>query len=87
MFALENKLNEEVKEYFESKDVEELIDVLEVIYRIAELRGFSKDKLEALRLKKKSEKGGFEKNLLLFEPFRENHLSIDPELICSINSD
>lgn len=86
LLALENKLGEEVKEYFESKDVEELVDLLEVINRIAELRGFSKDELETLRLKKKSDKGGFEKNLLLFEPFSENHLSIDPEFICSVNS-
>ena len=68
---LEKKLKEELKEYLESKKLEELADLLEIIYRIAELRGSSKDDLDALRLRKKEEKGGFEKNLFLLEPFEE----------------
>jgi predicted house-cleaning noncanonical NTP pyrophosphatase (MazG superfamily) len=68
---LESKLKEEIDEYLESKELEELADLLEIIYRIAELRGSSKDCLEALRLKKKEEKGGFEKNLLLLDKFGE----------------
>jgi len=71
---LENKLKEELNEYLESKELEELADLLEIIYRIAELRGSSKDDLEALRLRKKEEKGGFEKNLLLLTPFEEKAL-------------
>jgi predicted house-cleaning noncanonical NTP pyrophosphatase (MazG superfamily) len=39
---LEKKLEEEIKEYLDSKELEELSDLLEVIYRIAELRGSSK---------------------------------------------
>lgn len=65
---LENKLFEELKEYIESKELEELADLLEVIYRIAELRGSSKEGLEALRLRKKQEKGGFENNRVLLNP-------------------
>ena len=68
---LEKKLKEELKEYLESKKLEELADLLEIIYRMAELRGSSKDDLDALRLRKKEEKGGFEKNLFLFDPFEE----------------
>jgi len=68
---LENKLKEELQEYLESKELEELVDLLEVIYRMAELQGSSKESLEALRLRKKQEKGGFEKNLLLFSPVEE----------------
>lgn len=67
LIELENKLKEELAEYLESKEVEELADLLEVIYRITELRGFSKESLESLRLKKRQERGGFEKNLLLFD--------------------
>jgi predicted house-cleaning noncanonical NTP pyrophosphatase (MazG superfamily) len=63
--VLENKLEEELAEYLESKEVEELADLLEVIYRIAELRGSSKEDLESLRLKKRQERGGFDKNLLM----------------------
>jgi predicted house-cleaning noncanonical NTP pyrophosphatase (MazG superfamily)/mannose-6-phosphate isomerase-like protein (cupin superfamily) len=69
---LEHKLKEEIEEYLESKELEELADLLEVIYRIAELRSSSKDALEALRLRKKQEKGGFEKNLLLSSPIEES---------------
>ncbi len=76
---LENKLEEELQEYLESKELEELADLLEVIYRIAELRGSSKAELETIRLRKKHEKGGFEKNLLLVSPLEE---SSHPEL-CS----
>jgi predicted house-cleaning noncanonical NTP pyrophosphatase (MazG superfamily) len=56
LVELEGKLEEELIEYLESKDVEELADLLEVIYRISELRGFSKESLESLRLKKRQEK-------------------------------
>lgn len=79
---LENKLEEELQEYLESKELEELADLLEVIYRIAELRGSSKAELEAIRQRKKHEKGGFEKNLLLVSPLKE---SSHPEL-CSAGS-
>lgn len=65
LIELESKLEEELAEYLESKEVEELADILEVIYRIAELRGFPREDLESLRLKKRQERGGFEKNLLL----------------------
>ena len=68
---LENKLKEELEEYLESKELEELADLLEVIYRISELRGLSKDGFEALRLRKKQEKGGFERNLFLLSPLKE----------------
>lgn len=68
---LENKLEEELKEYLESKEFEELADLLEVIYRIAEIRGSSKAKLETIRQRKKQEKGGFEKNLLLLNLLEE----------------
>jgi Mannose-6-phosphate isomerase len=45
--------------------------LLEVIYRIAELRGSSKAELETMRERKKQEKGGFKENLLLFNPLEE----------------
>ena len=45
--------------------------MLEIIYRIAELRGSSKDGLDALRLRKKRKRKGFEKNLFLLDPFEE----------------
>lgn len=65
LFELECKLEEELAEYLDSKELEELADLLEIIYRIAELRGASKESIEALRLEKKVKRGGFEKNLVL----------------------
>ena len=62
---LEKKLSEEVTEYQNDKNPKELVDILEVIYRIAELKGISKEELEKIRIKKVTERGAFEKNLFL----------------------
>lgn len=64
---LEKKLREEVEEYLESKSVEELADAIEVIYRIAELKGISNEKLEMLREEKASKRGKFSDNLFLID--------------------
>lgn len=63
--ALERKLAEEVKEYHESKDIEELADILEVIISLAELKGLSFKDLEEITADKFVEKGGFSKKILL----------------------
>jgi len=63
--ALRVKLQEELKEYLESSKVEELADLLEVVYALAQLEGVSRDGLEAIRMKKADERGGFEKRLFL----------------------
>lgn len=84
LVELESKLEEELAEYIESKEIEELADILEVIYRIAELNGFSREYLESLRLKKRQERGGFEKNLLLLNIPDENLLTISDENLLSI---
>ena len=64
---LEKKLSEEVEEYQNDKNPEELADILEVIYRVAQLRGVSKEELEKIRIKKSEERGGFDKNLFLID--------------------
>jgi predicted house-cleaning noncanonical NTP pyrophosphatase (MazG superfamily) len=64
LIQLEKKLVEELAEYQESKNVEELADVLEVIYRISNLKGFDLDKA---RLEKIEKRGKFEKNLFLID--------------------
>lgn len=63
--ALEIKLNEELVEYQEEKDLEELADLLEVIYAITVARGHTIQELEQLRNKKLIERGGFIKRLHL----------------------
>jgi len=62
---LEAKLGEELEEYMSSKNLVELADVLEVIHRLAALKGSNIAELEEIRRKKKAERGGFERNLFL----------------------
>jgi predicted house-cleaning noncanonical NTP pyrophosphatase (MazG superfamily) len=64
---LEKKISEEVEEYQNSQNPEELADILEVIFRVAQLKGVSKEDLEKIRSKKFQERGGFEKNLFLID--------------------
>lgn len=62
---LDQKLNEELAEYQQDKSVEELADLLEVIYAVAVARGYSVEDLERIRVKKTEKRGAFEKRLLL----------------------
>lgn len=62
---LDCKLNEECAEYQESKTLEELADMLEVMYAIAEARGYSVAELEEVRKKKTAERGGFRDRVYL----------------------
>jgi len=64
---LKKKLEEEVYEFFQSNNSEELADILEVVYAIAKTRGISVDNLEKIRIRKRTERGGFEKRLVLYE--------------------
>ncbi len=41
LIEIEAKLREELEEYFQSKSVEELADIIEVVNRISVLRGVS----------------------------------------------
>ena len=67
LVEIEKKLSEEVTEYQNDKNPEELADILEVIYRIAKLRGISKEELEKIRLDKVEKRGAFEENLFLVD--------------------
>ena len=64
---LDEKLNEEVAEYQESKSLEEIADILEVIRAIVSARGSCVEEVEDIRLQKRSARGGFEKRILLSE--------------------
>jgi len=67
LIEIEKKLTEEVTEFQNDKNPEELADILEVIYRIAKLRGISKEELENIRINKVEKRGGFDKNLFLID--------------------
>lgn len=62
---LEAKLDEEVLEFHQDKNLEELADIMEVIFSLAKNLGFSEDELLNKRLSKKEERGGFDKNIVL----------------------
>ena len=64
---LDEKLNEELSEYQESKSMEELADLLEVIRAVAAARGSSIEEVESIRQDKAAKRGGFEKKILLTE--------------------
>ena len=57
---LRDKLAEEVDEFIASDDdPEELVDILEVLYALAENAGISREQLERLRAAKAVERGAF----------------------------
>lgn len=62
---LERKLDEEVKEYHDSKEAEELADILEVLITLAKIKGLSFADLVELQTKKAVNKGGFTKKIFL----------------------
>ena len=63
LIELDKKLNEEVAEYQESKSIEELADILEVILAICTARGHLHFELENRRFIKRVARGGFEDKL------------------------
>lgn len=66
---LDQKLNEELAEYQESKSLEELADLLEVMQAVVKARGWTLEELEQVRADKADKRGGFEKKVLLNEVF------------------
>ena len=64
---LDQKLDEELAEYQESKSLEELPDLLEVIQAVVKARGWTVEELEQVRAEKATKRGGFEKKILLKE--------------------
>ncbi len=67
MEYLNLKLIEELKEYQESGSVEELADLVEVIYALLDIKGVQLEQFEKIRLDKVDERGAFRKRLLLKE--------------------
>ena len=64
---LDEKLTEELSEYQESKSLEELADLLEVMEAVVTARGYSWEQLQTVKAEKKAARGGFAEKLLLRE--------------------
>ena len=68
---LDAKMDEELAEYHKDQNIEELADLMEVIYAAAIARGYTLEQLEAIRLEKAIQRGSFEKKILLLEVFEK----------------
>ena len=64
---IDEKLNEELAEYHDDGSIEELADLIEVIYAAAKARGYTIEQLEAVRVEKVQQRGAFDKKILLTE--------------------
>ena len=62
---LEAKLKEEVNEYLEDKNLEELADIMEVLFGLAHNLGYTEEDLLNKREEKLKERGGFKEGIVL----------------------
>ena len=62
---LEKKLDEEVAEYHKDKNIEELADILEVVYTLNETLGHTRQELMAAYEQKHTQRGGFSDRIFL----------------------
>lgn len=62
---LYKKLNEEVGELLEDKNLDEIADVMEVLFAIASKYGYGEEDVLSRRNEKKDSRGGFKDNLIL----------------------
>lgn len=62
---LDKKLKEEVDEYLDDYSVEEMADVMEVIYTMLELRGNTMEEVEKVRVEKRNRKGALKNKVFL----------------------
>lgn len=65
--ALDAKLNEELAEYQQSKSLEELADLLEVMGAVVKARGYTWDDLTRVRKEKRAQRGAFDLRIFLKE--------------------
>lgn len=64
---LNEKLQEEVSEFLKAESKEEMADVFEVITAILANRGWNIEEIIEAQKKKREERGGFEKKIILEE--------------------
>ena len=62
---LERKLVEEVTEYLESNSPEELADILEVVFALAETKEINEKQLMKIRKSKRKKNGTFKNGIIL----------------------
>ena len=67
LVELNKKLQEELNEYFEDQSVNELADIVEVVYAILKYKEVPLHKFEEIRKSKAEKRGSFDKKLFLKE--------------------
>ncbi len=70
--ALQRKLDEEVAEYHKDDTIEELADIVEVVYALVKAHGISKEHFEKVVADKRNKKGGFDNRIMLKETYNAN---------------
>ena len=68
---LNKKLMDEVNSYLETENIEEMVDILEVIRAILDVKGTSYEEIEEKRIKKANKRGTF-KDKVYLEKVMEN---------------
>ena len=63
--ALEQKLDEETREFHKERNLEELADILEVVYALADDLGCTKEDLLQVYNQKHEKRGGFQSRIFL----------------------
>ena len=84
---IDAKLDEELAEYHKDQNIEELADLMEVIYAAAIARGYSIEQLEQVRAQKAKKRGAFGKKILLKSVFDPNEVSDLVKLIVQRKGD
>lgn len=62
---LKDKLKEESREFLQDNSLEELADIVEVVFSLANELGYSEEEVLVKRTEKREEKGGFEEGIVL----------------------
>lgn len=65
ILELKNKLQEEVAEFLESDNIEEVADIEEVLLAILKAKKVSLEEFEQIRTTKKEKRGSFDKKIFL----------------------
>ena len=65
LIELNKKIQEELKEYLESGEIEELADLEEVLRAILDVKGVSYEEFEKIRIEKVNKRGAFKDRIYL----------------------
>jgi len=72
---LKEKLQEEVNEFLEKENIEEIADILEVINAICDFKKIDEIKLENLKKDKAEKRGKFKDKIILEEVKKDKEIS------------